>query len=223
MRPFIRGFTAMLPLWLAAAPTALAYSLAAQDTGFSEVEIQLMSIVIYSAPTQIAFTQLWSANTPTLSIVLTVLILNIHLMVYGLSLSSRISFSRVEKAVAAFSLTDAVYSVTVAARENNNFGFLLGAEASIFLAWNSFTFVGLQSLPLNNGVATFPVDFIGPLIFFVLLMSIMRTNTDAHVAAFSVTLCVLFTIMGLGDSVVIGVSLLGPLLGVWLVRKRGNS
>ncbi|MCI0710369.1 MAG: AzlC family ABC transporter permease [Chloroflexi bacterium] len=223
MRPFVHGFTAMLPLWMAAAPTALAYSLAARQAGISEVEIQLMSMMIYSAPTQIAFTQLWSANTPMLSIVLMVLILNIHLMVYGLSLSRRISFSPVEKAVAAFSLTDAVYSITLATQKGNNFGFLLGAEASMFLAWNLFTFVALLSLPVNNGVAALPVDFIGPLIFFVLLMSILRTNMDVIVAIVAVSLSVLFTFMGLGNSVIISVSLTGPLLGVWLVRSRGGA
>ena len=223
MRPFIRGFISMLPLWLVAAPVAMAYSVAARDAGLSSIEIQLMSAVIYSAPTQIAFVKLRSDGASTLIILMTILFLNIHLIIYGLSLSRRITFSRIEKVTAAFSLTDAVYSISIASRQGDNFRFLLGAEASMFVAWNLFTFVALHSLAINNGIAVFPADLVAPLIFFVLLMSIMKTNLDAVVTTFSIVLCVLFTIVGLGSGVIFAVSMIGPLLGIRLARMWDDA
>ncbi len=218
---FWRGFAAILPLWLAAAPFGLAYALAAQAAELSGLETQLMSLFVFAAAAQMALVQLLSTSTSLWIILLTMLVMNLHHLLYGLSLSQQINFSRRQRLLAAFWLTDAAFGVTVTDDKDGKPSFLLGAELSMFVAWNLFTGIGLWL----GSVVTIPpearLDFVVPLTFFLLLVLVTRTRLDWLVAVVSVGLAVTFSKLGLGNTAVLLTGILGPLVGL-IIGERGK-
>ena len=216
-----QGFKAVMPLWIAAAPVALAYVIAARNAELSAVEIQMMSLTLYSAAAQIATVQLFAGGASTLTIFFAVLVMNIHHIIYGLSLSKHIKFNPVEKAVAAYGLTDAAYSVTIAIKGNRSLQFLLGAEISLFVAWNFMTALALIMGDIFTIFDRLPLDVVVPLTFFILLMTMIETPTDLSIVLFSTLFAAFLIGMGLGRITVILVSMGGSLFGVAMTQFHG--
>lgn len=217
---FRQGFKAMLPFWLSAGPVALAYVLAARNAGLSDFQIQLMSLTVYSAAAQIAMVQLLASGASALTICATALVINIHQIVYGFSLTRHLRFTRLEKALAAFALTDATYGITIAAKEHRSVQFLFGAECSIYMAWNILTAVALLAGQILAAFKGLPLDFLVPLTFFVLLMGIIETPTDLTVVIYAVAFAIFLGAIGLGEFTVILVSITGPLIGLGIGQIR---
>jgi len=222
-RPFVQGIKAALPLWLGAAPFAIAYALAARQAGLNTLETQLMSLTVYSGAVQMSILQLMSggASLPVIlpTILLTALSLNLHHFLYGLSLAQRIGFSRLERVLAAYLLTDGCYGVTVAAGTSASFSWLLGAALSLFVVWNVFTATGMLIGHLLTIPAAAHLEFVAPLTFFVLLVSILRSRSDVAVAALSILGAALCLTLNLGSATIFIVGILGALLGAYLAER----
>lgn len=209
-----------MSLWLAGAPVALAYVAVARNAGLNALEIQLMSLTIYSAAAQIALAQLLSTGAMSLSF--TLVVIHLHYLLYGLALTKRIQLSRFGRILAPFFLTDSIYGLTIAERRNENTAFLLGAELSLFLGWNLFTALGIL---FGNRLALFQwahLDFVAPLTFFVLLISMLKTRLDFAVAVLAAALAGFCLMAGSGGLAVIIVGIAAPLVGIAIheFRKR---
>src|SRR4051794_7177440 len=83
-----RGFVAMLPLWLGVVPFALAFGILARTSDFSVVETQLLSLLVFAGSAQLAFVNLAQDGAGAVTILLTVLLLNLRHVLYGLSLNA---------------------------------------------------------------------------------------------------------------------------------------
>jgi predicted branched-subunit amino acid permease len=217
---FRQGFKAMLPFWLSAGPVALAYVLAARNAGLSDFQIQLMSLTVYSSAAQIAMVQLLAGGASALTIFATAVVINVHQIVYGFSLTRHLTFTRLEKALAAFALTDATYGITIAAKENRSVQFLFGAECSIYMAWNMLTCAALLAGQILAAFKGLPLDFLVPLTFFVLLIGLVETPIDLTVVLYSVVFAIFLVLAGLGEYTVIMVSITGPLVGLGIGQIR---
>jgi predicted branched-subunit amino acid permease len=202
---------------------ALAYVLAAREAGISDLEIQMMSLTIYSAAAQIATVQLMAGGASALTVFVTVLVMNLHHVAYGLSLAKHIAFTRAEKAIAAYALTDAAYGFTIAAQNNWTLLFLLGAELSMFLAWNLSTAAALLTGQILAALKDLPLDLIVPVTFFVLLTRLIKTRTDLMVAVFSSALAVALVCFGMREITVIATSIGGPLVGFSIAHARNTK
>jgi predicted branched-subunit amino acid permease len=63
-----------MPLWLVAAPVAMAYAVAAGKAGLTAFELQVMSLFVYSAPTQMSMVPLWSSDSSASMVLLMVVL-----------------------------------------------------------------------------------------------------------------------------------------------------
>lgn len=175
---FLAGFRAIMPLWLGGVPFALVYVVAARKAGFSPVEIQLMSLLIFNSAVQVSMVGLVAAGASLWAILFPALTLTIQNVLYGLSLSQKLRFSPFGRLVAACLLTDGAFAVTVAAGEVVSVAYLLGAEISMYFIWNAGTFLGL----VLNQVIVDPVklglNFVIPLMFVVLLVPLLKTRFE---------------------------------------------
>ena len=217
---FIKGFGAVMPLWLGAVPFALVYTAAARQAGINPFEIQLMSLTIFSAPLQLSLVSLGAAGASFLIMLGVTLTLTVQLVLYGLSLRQLISLDRKQRLAAACFLTDGAYALTVAQGTKASFAYLFGAELSMYFIWNAGTLGGLL---LNGGIfdpAKIGADFVVPLTFLVLLVPMVRQRADLLV----VGLCALgsWALGGLLPSglLVLVVALLAGFLGAWLTSPR---
>jgi|FLYN01.1.fsa_nt_gi predicted branched-subunit amino acid permease len=222
-RAFRRGFRAAIPLWLAAASVALAYVIAAREAGLSVLEIQLMSLTVYSASAQIAALQLLAAGAPALTILVTAGVMHLHFLLYGVSLARRMELSRLERMVSAYMLTDGAYVVTLAGGNESSFSFLFGAGLSLFLAWNGLTMLGVLLGNLIVIPASVQLDFAAPLTFFVLLVATVKTWPGCGVAVFSAAAAVLCHWMQFGSATVLIVGVAGALVGALPSQNQNVS
>src|SRR5262249_46719952 len=146
---FLRGFAALLPLWAGAIPTGIAFAVAARGAGLAPAETQLMSLVVFSAAAQVSATSLLGAGAPAVVLVAAALALNVQLLLLGLAIGRQTRPTWPARLLAAYFLTDGAYGVAVAGGELTLPG-LVGAGASMFVAWNAGTAIGVaagQGLP----------------------------------------------------------------------------
>ena len=222
-RPFVQGVMAVLPLWLASAPFAIAYALAARHSGLSVLDTELMSLTVYSGAVQMSIIELLPHRASLLTILLTALVLNLHHLLYGLSLARRIGLSRLQRALASYLLTDSIYGVTVAAGASASFSWMFGAGLSLFVAWNAFTASGMLIGHLLIIPATAHLDLVAPLTFLALLVSVLRSKLDILVAAASALGAMMFLSLHVGSVTIFVVGILGALLGAWLAERQRHG
>lgn len=176
---FGRGFRVMVPLWAGVVPFAVAYAVTARANGLSVWETCLMSVTVFAGASQFAAAGQFVSGgvagvASALALVGTTFVLNARHVLYGLSLSRQLPLSRLQRAVAAQFLTDEAYGMVLVAGPRDpgglSLGFLLGAELSLFAAWNAATLLGAlagAALPdpdaLGVGVI-FPLAFLGLLV-----------------------------------------------------------
>lgn len=184
-KDFWAGFRSILPLWLGAVPFGLAYVVAARKAGLTPLEIQLMSLIIFSSAAQISMVGLLTAGASVWAIVLASLTLNVQNVLYGFSLRQRLHFNWFTRLLATYLLTDGAFVMTMAAGESASVAFLIGAELSMFFIWNASTFGGLL---INQAIDPVKLgfDFAIPLIFLVLIVPMIRTRFDLIVLVVAV-------------------------------------
>ena len=180
-RDFTRGFTAMAPLWIGVVPFGLAYAVLARDAGLSVLETQALSVLVFAGSAQVSAVGLVATGAAGLEIVLTTFLLNARHVLYGLSLGRTLRLGGWRRPVGAYFLTDEAFGVVVA-RDERSFGFLLGAELSLFVTWNLSTLAGAllgSAIPDPQEIG---VDLVFPLAFLALLVPLVRTRAELAVA-----------------------------------------
>jgi 4-azaleucine resistance transporter AzlC len=214
---FARGFRAMVPLWLGVAPFGLAYAVTARSAGLSVIETQALSLFVFAGSAQFSAAGLFGAGTGGVSIVLTTFLLNVRHVLYGVSLTRTVPLTRRQVPVAAYFLTDEAFGVATAAGART-FGFLLGAELSLFVTWNLSTLAGALSATAIPDPAKLGVDVVFPLAFLALLVPLVRGRVELLVAVVAGSLA-----WFLAEHMSAGLAILltgatGSLLGAWLTR-----
>jgi len=216
---FVRGFVAIAPLWLGVVPFGVVYAVIARDAGLSLVETQALSLLVFAGSAQFSAAGLFATGAAGVEIVLTTFLLNVRHVLYGLSLGRRVPLDGWRRPAAAYFLTDEVFGV-VAARPAPSFGFLMGAELSLFATWNLATFGGALLGATIPNPADLGLDLVFPLAFLALLVPLVRTRAELAVALVSgvVAYAVAQVVSGGVPIVVTGIA--GSLLGAWLTRGR---
>lgn len=222
----------MLPLWPGMVPFAVAYAVTARAGGLSVWETCLMSLTVFAGASQFAAAgQFVAGGLPgvagALALVGTTFVLNARHMLYGLSLSRQLPLGGWRRLVGAQFLTDEAYGMVIVAGPRDpgglGFGFLLGAELSLYLVWNAATLLGALAGAVLPDPAVLGVGVIFPLAFLGLLVPLLDNRVSVLVAVTSG-----LGAWGLGRVLPGGVVVLlagvsGALLGAWLVTRRAGA
>ena len=191
----------------------------ARDVGLSLVETQALSLFVFAGSAQFTAAGLFATGATALEIVFTTFLLNVRHVLYGLALGRQVRLDGWRRPVAAFFLTDEVFGV-VSTRRAPTFGYLLGAELSLFVTWNLSTLGG----GLIGGAIPDPtklgLDLVFPLAFLALLVPLVRTRVELVVALFSGALAYVVAQMSAGGVPIVVTGVGGSLLGAWLTRGR---
>jgi 4-azaleucine resistance transporter AzlC len=208
----------MAPLWVGVVPFGLAYAVLAREAGLSMLQTQALSALVFAGSAQVSAVGLFGRGAAGLEIVLTTFLLNVRHVLYGLSLGRTVTLDRRRRPIAAYFLTDEAFGV-VAARRERTFGFLLGAELSLFVTWNLATLAGA----LLGGAIPDPerigVDVVFPLAFLALLVPLVKTRPELVVAAAAGAAAWLTARWLPGGIPVLVAGVGGSLLGAWLTRR----
>ena len=207
----------MVPLWVGVVPFGLAYAVTARGAGLSALETQALSVLVFAGSAQVSAVGLFGRGAAGLEIVLTTFLLNVRHVLYGLSLGRTVTLDRRRRPVAAYFLTDEAFGV-VAARRERSFGFLLGAELSLFVTWNLATLSGALLGGAIPDPAQVGVDVVFPLAFLALLVPLVRTRPELVVAATAGAAAWLTARWLPGGIPVLVAGVGGSVLGAWLTR-----
>jgi predicted branched-subunit amino acid permease len=175
-----------------------------------------MSLLVYSGPTQLSAVDATIHGLPMLTVMLTAVAAHLHVALYGVSLSRRLRFSLGERAIGAFMLTDASYGATISM--GADIAFLIGAEVSLYFAWNASTLLGLlfgQAITIPSWVE---VGLIAPLMYLVMLVAAIKVRGEIIVALVAAMFTLALVMIGGGSFTVLIASVSAALIGAWLTK-----
>jgi predicted branched-subunit amino acid permease len=144
--PSVReGFLALVPLWLAAGPFGALYAMQARLAGLSLLETQAMSLLVFAGASQFTAVTLLLGGADALSVILTTFIVNLRHSLLAASIAPYLrNVGALARAGLAFQLTDESYALSIR-RFNEGTGsaaYLLGTNMSMYVCWQSSTFLG---------------------------------------------------------------------------------
>lgn len=207
------GFTAMLPVWVSAIPIGIAYSLAARDAGLSPLETQTMSLLVFSAATQLAAIAALGDGESILIIAGLALSLNTQLLLFGLAAGRRLRPYGTRRLLAAGLLTDGSFAVASSLRPFTT-GALIGAGASMYVAWNLGTALGLLGGSSVTRLNAFSVDVVGPLIYVAALVPLLRRRGDLLLVGAAALVALVALRVAPAGAAVLAAAAIGALIGI---------
>jgi predicted branched-subunit amino acid permease len=219
---FARGFLAMLPLWVAAIPSGIAYGVAARGVGLGALETQVMSLLVFSAAGQVGVVALLGTGVPTALLIGTATALNAQVLLLGLAVGRQLRLSWAKRLLAAFFLTDAAFAIA-ATRERLRLPVLLGAGVSMYIGWNGGTAIGIAAGRVLLDVRGLGIDFVLPLIFLAILVPIVRTRAALIVVLVSgVTTFLLARVIPSGVAVLTA-GVAASIAGAWWSQRGARQ
>jgi 4-azaleucine resistance transporter AzlC len=172
-------------LWPGVMAFGLAFAILAHAAGFSILETQALSLLVFAGASQVTTVSLAAGGAAPLAIVLTALLLNLRHLLYSLSLARRLhQRSRPPRGVLAYFLTDESFGLTTKAflDGHGSDAFLFGSEISLFSSFNAATLAGSLLGSLLPNPQSIGLDFIFPLTFLALLVPLLRSWRHVLVA-----------------------------------------
>jgi predicted branched-subunit amino acid permease len=222
LRAFARGALALLPLWAGAIPAGVAFGVAARHAGLGPVATQLMSLLVFSAPGQMGAVSLLGAGISPGVLVASVVALNVQLLLLSIAVGRQLRPSVRQRPFVAWLLTDGAYGIA-AGDGRLSVPSLLGAGASMYVAWNLGTALGSALGDALGDPRRFGVDLVVPLAFVSVLVPLLRTGADRMVALTSGLVALLLTRSAPLGVVVLGAATVGAAVGTWWVRVEPDA
>ncbi|WP_404341567.1 AzlC family ABC transporter permease [Pseudoalteromonas mariniglutinosa] len=167
MQPFsratLKGFLDMLPLCLAVLPWGILCGSLAIQNGFTALETQTMSLLVFAGSAQLVAIELIAGNTPLLTILFTTLIISSRHFLYGLAIRHKVIDQPMRwRLPVSFVLTDELFAFShhhKAYRTKIRLIYALSAGFSFYIAWNLWTFIGIVAGSLLPDLTHLGLDF----------------------------------------------------------------
>jgi len=184
---FWKGIRDESPILLGVIPFGLIYGALAVHAHLSTAAAQAMSAVIFAGSAQIIVTQLLTAGTSGLVMVVVVFVVNLRHALYSASVAPYVrSLSTAWKVLLAYLLTDEAYAVVISHYQREGLSatrhwYFLGAGMTLWTAWQISSGVGIligASLPDS---AT--LSFVLPLTFIALVVPALKDRAGLAAAA----------------------------------------
>ncbi|WP_303647915.1 AzlC family ABC transporter permease [Haloarchaeobius amylolyticus] len=168
-------------------PFGLIAGVSAVEAGLDPLHAVGLSVVVFAGASQLAAIELFGRDAPLAIIVVTVLVINLRMMMYSVSIAPHFRrFALRWKALCAYVLTDQAYALSVTEYRQTDPGersrkwYYLGAAFTLWVVWQVTTVAGVAlgaSVP-----AGLSLEFAIPLTFMALLFPALSDRTTELVA-----------------------------------------
>lgn len=218
-----RGFVAMMPLWVGVIPFGATFAILARGSGFSALETQALSMLVFAGSAQLTVVTLVVAGAGLPAVVLTTALLNLRHLLYAVSLARYLGpHVRPPRWLLAFFLTDESFGVTIRAflQGRGSAGFLFGASFSLYVSFAGATAAGSflgTHIPAPERIG---LDFIFPLSFLALLLPLLHGWRQVAVAVLAAVLALWFGRILDGGLTVLLATSAAAAAGVLIDRRR---
>jgi 4-azaleucine resistance transporter AzlC len=221
------GFVEIMPLWLGAAPFGMIYAVSALAAGLSAAQTQAMSLLVFAGASQFTAAGLFAAGVAPLTIVITTLIVNARHLLLAASLAPHLRRSSGwMRLLLGLQLTDESYATGIRrfATGGGSAAYQLGANVSLYVAWQLSTLVGIIVGSRIPDPAAYGLDLIFPLTFLAMLMPLLKSRANVLVAALGGLLAVVAALLLPGSWYILLAGLVASALGAaWQPKGEGEQ
>ncbi|TQF70106.1 AzlC family ABC transporter permease [Pseudoalteromonas luteoviolacea] len=221
-----KGLLDMLPLNLAVLPWGILCGSLAIQNGFSALEAQLMSLLVFAGSAQLVAIELMAKDVSFVTLVITTFIISARHLLYGLSIRNKMIDKPLKwRGPIAFFLTDELFAFSHHHRAYQGklrLVYALVAGASFYLAWNLWTFFGIVAGQYLPDLTNLGLDFAIAAIFIALVIPGI-TNTSTLVACIVSGLSMLYFKTVEFEFGLVAAALLGMTTGYLLQTKEDKS
>jgi len=222
----LAGARAVMPMMPGIIPFALVSAFAAREAGMSLTEAMGLSAIVFAGAAQIAFAQLLGSGALAPVILLTVIVINLRFVMYSASLAPHMRSEPLwRRMLYSYLLTDQAFAVSItrfteAADQPHRPWFYLGTAAPLWVAWQTFTLVGLLAgtrVPPEWGL-----EFTVPLVFLVLLVPAIRDRPTGEAALVGGVTAVLLAALPYNLGLILG-AVSGIVWGLWAEHRQSRT
>jgi 4-azaleucine resistance transporter AzlC len=221
-----KGAVDMLPLSLAVLPWAVLFGSLAIQRGFSWIEAQMFSAVIYGGAVQIVTVELMADDAPLFTILFSALVISSRHFLYGLTLRDKLKIKPLRWRLGlGFLLTDELFSLSGDRRAYKNrfrLYYALGAGGSFYLAWNIWTALGIFAGSRLPDLTSLGLDFAIAATFIALVVPEIKTFATFVCVLVSAGCSLVFSVYEF-DLGLVSAALLGMFAGFvtqkWRLKK----
>ena len=221
-----KGMVDMLPLSLAVLPWGILFGSLAVQRGFSWLEAQMFSAIIFGGAVQIVTVELIADNASLFTVLFSAFIISSRHFLYGLTLRDRLSPKPLRWRLSlGFLLTDELFALSGDRRAYRNrfrLYYALGAGGSFYLAWNLWTFIGIVAGASLPALTELGLDFAIAATFIALVIPEIKTLATLVAVLVAGVSSVIFTLWGFELGLVCA-ALMAMCSGFCVQKLRGQA
>jgi 4-azaleucine resistance transporter AzlC len=221
-----KGMVDMLPLSLAVLPWGILFGSLAVQRGFSWLEAQMFSAIIFGGAVQIVTVELIADNASLFTVLFSAFIISSRHFLYGLTLRDRLSPKPLRWRLSlGFLLTDELFALSGDRRAYRNrfrLYYALGAGGSFYLAWNLWTFIGIVAGASLPDLTELGLDFAIAATFIALVIPEIKTLATLVAVLVAGVSSVIFTLWGFELGLVCA-ALMAMCSGFCVQKLRGQA
>ena len=221
-----KGTVDMLPLSLAVLPWGILFGSLAVQRGFSWLEAQMFSAIIFGGAVQIVTVELIADNASLFTVLFSAFIISSRHFLYGLTLRDRLSPKPLRWRLSlGFLLTDELFALSGDRRAYRNrfrLYYALGAGGSSYLAWNLWTFIGIVAGASLPDLTELGLDFAIAATFIALVIPEIKTLATLVAVLGAGVSSVIFTLWGFELGLVCA-ALMAMCSGFCVQKLRGQA
>ena len=218
-----KGATDMLPLSLAVLPFGVLFGSLVIQKGFTWLEGQLFSVIIFSGAVQLVTVELVAKDTPFIALLFMALVVSSRHFLYGLRLRDPLSKQSVRWRIGlGFLMTDELFAFSSHRRSyasKYRLYYALGAGGSFYVAWNIWTAVGIFAGVALPDLSNLGLDFAVAAVFIALVIPEVKTVPTLVCVLASATSSLLFLFYGFELGLIASAGI-GMLCGYGMQRAR---
>jgi predicted branched-subunit amino acid permease len=177
MPDFLKGLKTVTPILVGIIPFGIICGITSVNAGLTETQSIFMSFIIFAGSAQMALANLVYTNSPMITVIATVTLINLRMAMYSASISKHIETkSFIKRIFAAYLLTDQAYAISISEFSKNSkinkINFYIGVAFTIWFTWQisliSGVFVG-KTIP-----ESWSLEFAIPLTFLAVTVPFLK-------------------------------------------------
>ena len=223
---FWSAIAAILPLSLAVVPWGVLTGALAIQAGFSVMQAQCLSLLVFAGAAQISGISMISAGVAAPSIWGSTVVISSRHLLYSIVFRSHVDgLSFGKRAVLAFVLTDEMFVVSEAhTRKTGAFSYLFALVSgfTFYVIWNLATLVGILAAGRFDQLGSYGLDFAIVATFIAMTFDQLSSHPEILTVLVAGAAAVLLKPY-LHESYILVASLMGMAVGYGLSQRKDST
>ncbi len=223
---FVAGVRAVAPILVGVVPFGLVAGTAVRQAGFGLAEAIGMSAFVFAGASQIAATTIFGSGAPLWVALLTALVINTRMFIYGVSIAPYFTQASMRlRPFLGYLLVDQNYTSTmIDGRYRDDVDIIpyyVGGGVALWTVWQASSVAGALLGPLIP--PSWGLEFVVPLVFLAMLAPAMKDRAAVAVSITTgVAAAVLVPLLPMQSGLVAAI-LLGMVFGAIIDRPRAGE